>query len=130
MRITKNATQVHCHQAQLPLLVCARAEGLSTSHVLQSSGISLQLAAANADSLPQNYTLREQTDNITPTVVFADLQGRLSKHCRASKLTAMQEGSPGDDEHGWSCSGAEGRVKRKFDLVMSAAQVRPAFHQG
>ena len=28
--------------------------------------------------MPQNFSLREQTENITPTVVFADLQGRLS----------------------------------------------------
>ena len=67
-----------CHCAAL----CCRYTHEACPGVLQSSGISLQLAAASADSLPQNYTLQEQTDNITPTVVFADLQGRLSERPR------------------------------------------------
>ena len=52
-----------------------------------SSGISLQLApsADAGGSMPQKYSLREQTDNITPTVVFADLQGRLSARLAACR---------------------------------------------
>ena len=54
---------------------------LKTHCVLQASGsgISLQLAPAqDGGSMPQNFSLSEQTGNITPTLVFADLQGRLS----------------------------------------------------
>lgn len=46
--------------------------------MMQSSGISLQLAPSVEGAQPQNYSLREQTENITPTLVFADVAGRLS----------------------------------------------------
>jgi hypothetical protein len=52
-------------------------------HGAQSSGISLQLAPSVEGALPQNYSLREQTENITPTLVFADLAGRLSARSAA-----------------------------------------------
>ncbi|EIE27582.1 winged helix DNA-binding domain-containing protein [Coccomyxa subellipsoidea C-169] len=56
--------------------------------------------------MPQAFDLTEQTDNFAPTLVFADLQGRLS---------------------------AEGRVKRKFDLVMKSSgdldALDPAYRQ-
>lgn len=72
----------------------------------QTPGIFLDLAASGLDNMPQAIHLREQTDSITPTVVFADLQGRLS---------------------------AEGRVKRKFDLVMNSSAdldvLDPAYRQ-
>lgn len=91
VRITKNATQVLSTARYIAsLLVCAKGgQGKRVTRAPQSSGISLALAAASADSLPQNFALREQTESITPTVVFADLQGRLSEHRCAPLLHAL-----------------------------------------
>lgn len=51
---------------------------MSVFMLQQTPGIFLDLAASGLDNIPQAIHLREQTDSITPTVVFADLQGRLS----------------------------------------------------
>ena len=97
------------------------------------SGISLQLAPSVEGALPQNYSLREQPENITPTLVFADLAGRLSALCsnattRACLHSSAQHtkqllGGPHGPTLAWHAAGTEGRVKRKFDLVMKQAQV-------
>ena len=73
MRITKNATQVGLGIKVQPQQRWSLPQSEGVTHfscAAQSSGISLQLAAAAADGLPQSYTLREQTENITPTVVL------------------------------------------------------------
>lgn len=94
---------------------------------LQSPGISLDLASAGAGDVPQAFMLREQTDNITPTVVFANVQGRLStllNHLFRSADSIMSRAICTNmltdimltDQH---AAGAEGRVVRKFDLVIN-----------